>query len=157
MTLIDRIQTIISTNTNISASELAENLGVSRQRVYQICSKHGIKFNKTIGRKIGEKSWADQFGNTNRLPSNFIGNASELTVAADLLRHGIPVYRALTQSSSCDLIVDVDGSLLRIEVRSAKRNIDGVLRYAMPADRNRYDVLALVESNCTITYKPEIY
>lgn len=92
-----------------------------------------------------------------KLPSTVIGGASELQCAADLLRRGVPVYRALTQCSSCDLVIDIDGNLVRVEVRSAKRNGGGQLRYPMPRDRLRYDVLALVEPDGRVTYQPDIF
>jgi hypothetical protein len=69
------------------------------------------------------------------------------------LRRGIPVYRALTSVSSCDLIVDISGKLLRIEVRSARLHDDGRLAFPAPTP-GRYDVIALVDQHSGVTYRP---
>jgi hypothetical protein len=100
-------------------------------------------------------NWTNHFGGERKLSSNFIGGASELTAAADLLRRGIPVYRSMTSVAAFDLVAEVGGELIRIEVRSAKRGSDGRLRFPMPAEK-RYDVLALVEPTGEVTYKPEL-
>jgi hypothetical protein len=93
-------------------------------------------------------------GTEQYLPSNFIGAASELQCAADLLRRGVHVFRSLTPCSGSDLVMDLAGELLRVEVRSAKRNGSGQLTYPRPAEV-RYDVLALVEPDGRVTYQPD--
>lgn len=92
-----------------------------------------------------------------RLPSNFVGGASELQCAADLLRRGVPVWRSLTSCASCDLVIRFAGHLARVEVRSGKRTRGGDLRYPRPVDTTRYDVLAIVEPDGRVTYKPDIF
>lgn len=53
------------------------------------------------------------------LSTGTIGAISELVVAADLMRRGFEVYRALSPASSCDLLAQPrGGSQLRIEVRT---------------------------------------
>lgn len=156
MSALEKIRAMLTVNKNASAADLAAAANVSRQRVHQICKAEGISIVDRRRRAGEPKQWSNHFGGDKKLSSHFIGGASELTAAADLLRRGIPVYRAVTFVSSADIVIDINGKLLRVEVRSAKRNQDGCLRYPMPADRARYDILALVEPDGTVTYKPEL-
>lgn len=157
MSALEKIRACLSVHPDSSATDLAADAGISRQRVYQICRSAGIELTDKRRRKGDAKQWVNHFGGTQSVSSNFIGGASELTASADLLRRGIPVYRALTFVSAADLVIDLGGELKRVEVRSAKRNKAGSLRYPMPADRSRYDFLALVEPDGTVTYKPELF
>ncbi len=83
---------------------------------------------------------------------------SELVVAIDLLSKGYDVFRALSQSCSCDLIA-VDGvSLMRIEVRTGSITTKGELKSALNANEfHRSDVLATVNREGTrIIYHPDV-
>jgi len=73
------------------------------------------------------------------------GAVSELVVAADLLRKGYEVFRAMSPACSCDLLINKNGSMKRIEVRSGYRTQDGMARCSFqPRDRGRSDILAIV-------------
>lgn len=83
-----------------------------------------------------------------------LGALNELAVAADLMRRGYDVFRALSPASPCDLLALRGGLTVRIEVRSVTRGPDGKLRKVVHAkDRGRFDVAALVERNGAIHYK----
>lgn len=153
---IDIIKNALVENPDLSAIELAGIAGITRQYVYDLCRKHGVLL-RDARHTAEAKEWANHFGGNKRLTSHFIGGASELFAAADLLRRGIPVYRALTFLSAADMIADIGGRLIRIEVKSARRNKNGSLRYSPPYDHARYDVLALVEPNGFVTYKPGLF
>jgi len=154
MSAIEEIKQILVADADSTAASIAAKIGVSRQRVHQICKANGIAL-ADGRRRGGSATWINHFGGHEALSSHFVGGASELTTCADLLRRGIPVYRAVTFVSAADLVIDFRGSLLRVEVKSAKRNNSNSLRYPMPADRSRYDILALVEPSGAVTYKPD--
>lgn len=154
MSAIEQIKQILAEDADSTAAIIATKIGVSRQRVHQICKAAGVTLFDGR-RRGGSAAWSNHFGGPEVLSSHFVGGASELTACADLLRRGIPVYRAVTFVSAADLVIDFRGALLRVEVKSAKRNNSNSLRYPMPADRSRYDILALVESNGAVTYKPD--
>ena len=78
-----------------------------------------------------------------------------MCVCADLLRRGIPVYRAITFVSAADLIADLDGVLTRIEVKSVRRKQDGKFHYSA-LHPERFDVLALVDRQGVVEYRPKI-
>jgi hypothetical protein len=59
------------------------------------------------------------------IPSGTIGAIAELVVAADLMRRGHHVFRALSPSAPSDLVVLQDGKFLTVEVRTGKRNWRG--------------------------------
>jgi predicted nucleic acid-binding Zn ribbon protein len=98
-------------------------------------------------------------GRGDRLPTPTIGAAHELLVAADLLRRGYHVFRALSAACPADLVAYKGdcGDTLRIEVRTALARRDGSLyanRNAGPRDRR--DVMAHVSHAGRIEYTPEI-
>lgn len=84
------------------------------------------------------------------------GALNELLAAADLMRKGFAVFRALSPACHCDLVVVGKARALRIEVTSAKRYPDGVLRFPKHRDTSRYDILALVLPDGSVEYRPEI-
>jgi hypothetical protein len=52
------------------------------------------------------------------LSTGSVGALAELIVASDLLRRGYDVFRALSASCSCDLMIVARDERLRVEVRS---------------------------------------
>jgi len=95
---------------------------------------------------------ANHFGHPRgRQNPGLIGAASELVVAAYLMQRGITVYRAMSAAASCDLIVDFEGCLFKIEVRSAKRDMSGKLVFSSPEPR--YDLLALVTPDGAVEFR----
>lgn len=54
------------------------------------------------------------------LSTGKVGAISELIVCADLLKKGWEVFRTVSQSCSCDLIVIKNKKILRIEVRTGR-------------------------------------
>lgn len=72
------------------------------------------------------------------------GAAAELQVAADLLRKGRQVFRAVSPHASCDLLVlDEDGAFTRIEVRTVSARKDGTL-CPVVKERDDCDLYAFV-------------
>lgn len=87
-----------------------------------------------------------------------IGAMNELLVAADLMKRGFDVFRALSPSCSCDLAVVKDGTLLRIEVRTGWRNKDGKLfKHSKKHYKEKYDVKAIfIKWEERIKYVPSL-
>lgn len=88
-------------------------------------------------------------------PSGVTGAIGELIVAADLLRRGHYVYRALTPSAPFDLAIWMPNQLLRIEVTKARRSRTGKLIYNAH-DKKNYDVIAVWEASGVVTYLPDL-
>ena len=154
-----KILELIAKEPSLSQSEAARRLGISRQRVSQLCKQYGLKMAKgTPGaRKPPRHSGPlpNHFGHPRgRGNPAFIGAASEAIVAAHLMQRGIPVYRSMSPVASCDLIADFDGTLFRIEVRSVKRDKLGKAIFSPPAER--YDLLALVTPDCLVEFRARI-
>lgn len=76
------------------------------------------------------------------------GAVSELSVAADLFRHGWEVFRALAPDASCDLVAMQHGATLRVQVKTATLK-DSSTFYSvdLTKEEGRYDIVALV-SHC---------
>jgi hypothetical protein len=89
-----------------------------------------------------------------RLSTGTIGALSEIVVCADLLSHGYEVFRAVSPSSSCDMIVLKNGATLRIEVRTGHKLANGLISFGTyPRDRGRSDILAIAINGVGIFYK----
>jgi hypothetical protein len=87
------------------------------------------------------------------------GAISELLVSIDLMRRGLPVFRALSQACMCDLMVVVEGRPLRIEVRTGSlsdTNPGRMWTSVSDRDAGRFDVLAVV-AGLTILYLPDLF
>ena len=77
------------------------------------------------------------------LSTGTVGALSELRAAADLLSKGYEVFRAMSPSTSCDLVILKDGKLTRVEVKSGRTNKkNGSICYA--TNNIRADVVAVV-------------
>lgn len=145
---------LLNANPALTGQEAADLLGISRQRVQQIVKKFGVQI--TDGRTksaIKAVRYASHPEAHDKVPKTHVGGANELLVAAYLLARGIPTYRSLTVSSRCDLIADICGKFVGIEVKTAYKNAKGHLFYG-PIDKDRFDVLALVDPSGAITFRP---
>lgn len=84
-----------------------------------------------------------------RIASGTVGAIGELRAAAELLSKGYEVFRAVSQSCSCDLAILKDDELLRVEVRTGFYSPNGKLSYNRGRDRAssaKYDVMAVVSA-----------
>ena len=152
------IMSLANEEPNLTQSEVAERLGISRQRVSQVCKKLGLKFSRGSrgpSRKRGIvpiPKDKNRFGfSRNRRNASLIGAAAEMIVCSYLLQRGHPVYKALSPSSPCDLVADLDGKLFRVEVKSASRNLNGGISYPRP-DAAKYDLLGLVFQDASVVF-----
>lgn len=159
---VEKLRALMSETPTVSAKKLAELLSMTRQGIYGLAKAHGIKIHDgraEAGRLRRENRHIERknhFGINKNLSAHFVGGASELIVCAELLRRGIPVYRACTFVSAADLVADISGILTRIEVKSVRRNANGSLRMVTPRDKSLYDVLAMVDPDGHVTYRPPI-
>jgi hypothetical protein len=89
------------------------------------------------------------------LSSGEIGAIGELFVCADLLGKGYEVFRSVSPTCSCDLVIFDGCSLLRVEVRTGCRSMDDRIRYS---GSTRADVMAVyVPSEKLVIYCPELH
>jgi hypothetical protein len=79
--------------------------------------------------------------NTN---TSSLGAALEMIVCADLLLRGLAVFRSVSPACSCDLVILLDGRLLRIEVTAGSiSRTSGKLAFSFHDPAN-YDTIAVV-------------
>ena len=64
------------------------------------------------------------------LATGTVGAIAELMVSCDLMRRGFELYRALSQSSSCDLLALRGGVFYSVEVRSGQHTIKKGVQYS---------------------------
>jgi PD-(D/E)XK endonuclease len=83
-----------------------------------------------------------------------VGAVNELRVCIDLLARGFEVFRSVSPASSCDLAVLKDGRLLRVEVRTAHVNADGVPQFSKKDGDENDHYAAVVRGK--IIYIPEL-
>ena len=85
-----------------------------------------------------------------------VGAIAELVVSTDLLKRGFAVFRALSPSCSCDLVILKSNKLLRLEVKTGYRNPQsGKIVTPQSKTKNTYDILAAVVGE-EIIYVPAI-
>lgn len=96
-------------------------------------------------------------GKNLKLDSCKVGTISELIVCTDLFRQGYEIFRAVSQSASCDLIALKNKNCLRVEVKTGCKTSIGVSW----ADKKKtqtdgkHDILAVVVNGNPI-YFPEL-
>jgi hypothetical protein len=89
------------------------------------------------------------------IPTGTVGAMHELLVAADLMKRGSHVFRALSPSCPGDLMI-LQGSKIKIvEVTTGYRLLNGTLAYPTRKQTERFDVLAVVERTGKINYIPD--
>lgn len=88
------------------------------------------------------KEWSGKVSLYPEVPSGTVGALNELKVSVDLMAKGYEVYRALSPSSSCDVLALKDKVLYAFEVRTAYRNKAG--KYTFPRQRIKAEHLVLV-------------
>jgi Holliday junction resolvase len=74
----------------------------------------------------------------------------ELLVMHDLMSKDYEVFRAISSGCSCDLVATKGNRMLRVEVTKGQRR--GSKLQWMAHDTTRYDLLAVWETDGTITY-----
>lgn len=157
----EKIVELATTRPLMSLADIGRETGTTGEYVRQVLKKAGVKKPRSpIG---GERS-------TSRLPKiqpprhphllNHlnVGAISELSVCADLMKHGYIVFRSVAPHAACDILCfhqTGTAPIYRVEVRSARR-LGGALRYAVPQDEKRYDILALCLPSGEVVYKPEL-
>jgi hypothetical protein len=90
-------------------------------------------------------------GKPRQLSTGTIGAISELVICADLMKRGYHVFRAVSPSCPCDLLILMDGRPLRVEVTSGIMNNNGTISYSRHVKEN-FDMLAIVLPNGDVTY-----
>lgn len=133
-------------NPNAKASEISDELGISRARVGQILKSLGLPTRVFAPRTRTAAANRYRYGIS--IPSGMSGSVSELEVCADLMKRGFPAFRSVSYCSSCDVITIINGRCIQIEVRSSKNG--------KCATHGTYDCLAAVEPDGTIVYHPDL-
>lgn len=84
------------------------------------------------------------------------GAIAELLVAADLMKQGFEVYRALSPDSKCDLLAIKNNQVFHYEIRTAnyyKSSLDGSSKLVYPTKRiNGKSVVVITHSDNKIHY-----
>jgi hypothetical protein len=164
MSTTDALSAALKADPSLTARDLAERFGISKQRVHQALASAEVKAAQAPRgprRPAGEGSrchapaWTNGLGSPGKLPTSVIGAALEMLVAADLMKRGAYVYRALSHTCPADMIAWMGERLIRVEVRAGRRDAAGRLSYS-PPDASRYDVLAVVDPDGLIVYKPDL-
>lgn len=89
------------------------------------------------------------------VPRNTIGAGHELLACLDLMRKGYNVFRAISPSAPCDVILlDKDNlKTLRVEIRTCRVNDDGSISFSGGLKGNeKFDIYAAVLHDGRIEY-----
>lgn len=89
------------------------------------------------------------------IPTGTTGAIHELNVCSDLLKKGYHVYRAVSPSAVCDLVILGEFKLLKIEVTTGHRTANcGIVH--PKKDFSKFDILAIALHDGTIVYEPDL-
>lgn len=137
----ERFRALIKQHPHLNQTELAERLGVTRQRVSRIAAAEQVALDTGKRGPRGRAPAAQALGET--APTYAVPGAipfppvsqpavAVLLTAADLVRRGYEVYYPLTGTGTFDLItVDSKNTIEPIAVRTARR-VAGEVRYDTP-------------------------
>lgn len=100
-----------------------------------------IEENKRTGRVVLKE----------KIANNTVGAMSELFVAADLMKRGYNVFRAVSPSCFCDLIAIKNDNMLNIEVRTGYVNNNGSLCFPKNT-RGKISCFGIYERNTSKVY-----
>lgn len=106
--------------------------------------------------KAGADKWRSANGVRMPLSTATVGAMHELMVAADLMRRGFVVFRAMSPSAPADLAALHNGGFLLIEVTTGYRNLNGQVMYPKKPIHYKFDIVAAVERTGVITYFPDL-
>lgn len=88
------------------------------------------------------------------IPPGTVGAIHELVASIDLMKNGYHVFRALSPSCQCDLLLLIGEKVLRVEVTTGTLHTNGTL-YFPAKQKHRFDILAVVCGN-KVTYFPSL-
>lgn len=160
----DNILAIRTRNPNASATDIAEELGISRQYVYVIFRRLGLEAKvggyrprKVVAAPAAPAARILTGGVPARLTSTTAGTIGEMLVAADLMARGFTVFHPLVRSVAlCDLISQSreTGAMERIEVKCGTRTSGAKILANKPVNNSKYDRLAVVITGEVVKYVP---
>ena len=145
----------------LTPPEIAAQLGISRQRVYQILVEENVDYltanrRHRLQRRISRNLARSLGPDAAYVDRNTRGEISELLAAADLLSLGWKPYVPLFRNRGHDLIVTKNRTVLSIEVRSALRRKDRSIAASEFTTGHRSDHFAFVLPDEPVIYKPPL-
>lgn len=153
--LIDRIKAAIAVNPEITGAELADQLFVSRQRIYQVASKYGLKFPRARPKITMPQPPINTGSPLINISQTCCGTVSELIVAADLVARGFKPYFPIVRQKSYDIIAVNDrNEIFSVEVRTGRR-LDKIVAYNKQVTF-KSDIMAIVVKGEPVFYEPEL-
>lgn len=98
--------------------------------------------NKKCKQEYYTKHNKSKYYQFSRSPST-TGAIYELMVCTELLKLGYDVFRSMSPNASCDLIINKNNILLKVEVTTGYQKVNNDL-WHLPKNNNLYDILAVV-------------
>lgn len=135
----------------MTARQIAVDLGVTRQRVYQLSKTLGVPLVKVgVEAPFPKRRGArHEYGVT--LQPSWSGSVTEMTVAVDLMKRGFFVYQSIARTGPFDLLAYSHKQVWRVEVKSIQ-SIGQSLNGIKP---ECHDIIARVMPDGTIFYSDD--
>jgi predicted AAA+ superfamily ATPase len=162
--LRDSVRQLREKDSEVTASAMARELGVSRERVRQVLLALGLPtqtsrstfVNRAPRTPLPPPGSIEFAANCNHVMR---GAWAELLVASDLLRRGYEVFTAVG-ASSCDLLALRNTTALRVEVKLGQWINNSPTYFASKVcaeKRGNFDLLAVVSPDGKqIRYDPQL-
>ena len=91
------------------------------------------------------------------ISKSLTGMIGEFTVVIDLIKKGYEPCTPIRSNAPFDILILKEKQALRIEVKTAHRDIKGKVTSPVPRNKENYDVLAeVIHEENTIVYSPDI-
>lgn len=157
MTTVEKIAALAKEGK--TTSEIAAELGLSRQRIHAAAKSHGIaipRYRPPATFRVPPPKPRIQTGGVSvPINTSVAGSIAEMLVAADLMARGWHVYMPVLVSRGHNIIACEGGRIATFEVRSAHRNAAGKLIFGRKSDCVS-DHYALVVTGEPVIYDPAI-
>jgi hypothetical protein len=123
----ERIIALVKEEPHLNQTEIAEHVGVKRQRVSQIIADEGLSVPRAKRGVASRKLAAEdsRAPSSDAVPAHLAAAGrmvGVLVAAADMMVRGFTVFLPVTQTAACDfLAMDSRGQIERVSVRKARR------------------------------------
>ena len=110
----------------------------TKQKQQKYCSKFCQRKN-TAEKQRGTSFYG--IYNIKKIPTGTVGTIAELMVSVDLMKKGYEVFRALSPSCSCDILILKNNKVIKIEVRTG---YEGEKTFSYPKNNIKAEQVAVV-------------
>jgi PHD/YefM family antitoxin component YafN of YafNO toxin-antitoxin module len=159
----ERVLALVKESPHLNQTEIAKQVGTTRQRVSQIIASEGLNVPRgrrgVTPRAKSEVAEHQAMHNSDAVPAYLAkagGPVAVLLTAADLMSRGYTVYLPVVPAAAADLVaIDAQGKVKRVSVQRPTRTAGGKLEYQYPKPGS-VETHALILTDEPVQYEPAL-